>query len=91
MVHIPSDAQTAYQSGKSCADHIFLLECLISYARKVRKKLFIVAIDFDGAFDRVSRTILLKQLILFGAGSIFIACTVKPLINGHSKRRPPPD
>ena len=70
----PADEQTAYQSLKSCADHIFLLRALICYAKKKGKKLFICAIDFDGAFDRVSRSILLKKLARFGAGSAFLFC-----------------
>ena len=71
---IPADEQTAYQQGKSCADHIFLLRGLISFAKLKRKTFFICTIDFDGAFDRVSRTILLKKLALFGSGSVFLFC-----------------
>ena len=70
----PADEDTAYQEGKSCADHIFLLRCLINYAKFKRKKFFLCTLDFDGAFDRVSRAILLKKLALFGAGSLFLLC-----------------
>ena len=70
----PADRQTAYQLLKSCADHIFLMRALICYAKKKGKKLFICAIDFDGAFDRVSRNILLRKLARFGAGSVFLLC-----------------
>ena len=71
---IPSDQQTAYQSEMSTADHIFLQRCLIAYARKVKKKLFIISIDFDGAFDRVSRSVLIRKLCRFGAGALFVSC-----------------
>ena len=71
---IPSDLNTAYQSEMSTADHVFLQRCLISYARKVKEKLFIISIDFDGAFDRVSRSVLIKKLCRFGAGAIFVSC-----------------
>ena len=71
---IPADEQTAYQDEKGCPDHIFLMRCLISFAKATRKKLYICTIDFDGAFDRVSRNILLKKLALRGAGSIFLFC-----------------
>ena len=47
---------------------------LINFARKTKKKLFIVAIDFDGAFDRVNRLTLIKKLARFGAGTTFICC-----------------
>ena len=46
----PACEQTAYQYLKSCADHIFIIRALISYAKKKGKKLFICAIDFDGSF-----------------------------------------
>ena len=70
----PADEQTAYQTGKSCADHIFLLRCLISYSKYRKVKFFICTIDFDGAFDWISRNILLKKLAMFGAGSVFLFC-----------------
>jgi hypothetical protein len=44
------------------------------YAKRFKKKLYLIAIDFDGAFDRVSRAILIKKLCLFGAGVVFTAC-----------------
>ena len=67
----PADEQTAYQQGKSCSDHIFLLRCLISFTKLKKVKFYICTVDFDGAFDRVSRNILLQKLALFGAGSTF--------------------
>ena len=70
----PADEQTAYQDKRGCPDHIFLMRCLMHYAKSKRKKLFICTIDFDGAFDRVCRSTLLKKLALFGAGSIFLLC-----------------
>ena len=69
----PADEQTAYQKNKSCADYI-LIRLLINHSLKTKEKLFVCAIDFDGAFDRVSSSILLKKLSLYGAGSIFIYC-----------------
>ena len=71
---IPSDLQTAYQEKKGCPDNVFLLRCLIAYARKVKKKIYIISIDFDGAFDRVSRSVLVRKLSKFGAGTLFVLC-----------------
>ena len=71
---VPADSQTAYQSGKSCADHVFFMRAIIQYARKSKIKIFLIAIDFDGAFDRVSRSKLIKKLVLFGSGTIFTIC-----------------
>ena len=50
----PADEQTAYQQGKSCSDHIFLLRCLISFTKLKKETFYICTVDFDGAFDRVS-------------------------------------
>ena len=70
----PDDGQTAYQEKKGCADHVFLLRCMAQHAKKFNKKLFMIAIDFDGAFDRVCRSLLVRKLCLFGAGTVFVAC-----------------
>ena len=70
----PSDQQTAYQEKKGCPDTVFLFRCLIAHARKAKQKLFLISVDFDGAFDRVSRSVLIRKLSKFGAGSIFVTC-----------------
>ena len=70
----PSDEQSAYQSGRSCADNIFLVRCLINLAKHTKKKLYIIAVDFDGAFDRISRVCLFKKLVRFGIGATYLAC-----------------
>ena len=33
-----------------------------------------ISIDFDGASDRVSRSVLITKLCRFGAGAIFVSC-----------------
>ena len=71
---IPADEQSAYQSGRSCADNIFLIRCLINVAKKSKQKLFLIAVDFDGAFDRVNRTTLFRKLVRFGAGATYVSC-----------------
>ena len=71
---ICNDAQTAYQNGKSGADHVFLLRCMVQQAVREKKTLFLIAADFDGAFDRISRSLLVRKLIRFGAGTVFVAC-----------------
>ena len=70
----PHDCQSAYQSGKGGADHVFLIRALISHCMSSGEKLFIVCIDFEGAFDKVSRHRLFRKLQLFGAGSLFLTC-----------------
>ena len=70
----PADGQTAYQTKRGSADHVFLLRCMSQHAKRLKQKLFLIAIDFDGAFDRVCRSMLTKKLCLFGAGIIFTTC-----------------
>ena len=53
---------------------MFLTRCLIQRAKLYKEKLFVIAIDFDGAFDRISRSVLIRKLVLFGAGSLFVTC-----------------
>ena len=69
----PADEQAAYQSKKGGANHVFEIRCLIQHKR-LKQKLYIIAIDFDGAFDWVSRSLLIRKLILFGADTIFVWC-----------------
>ena len=71
---ICNDAQTAYQDGKSSADHVFFLRCLVQQAIRYNEKIFLITADFDGAFDRISRSLLIRKLIRFGAGTVFVAC-----------------
>ena len=70
----PSDEQSAYQTGRSCADNVFLIRCLISLANRSKQKLHLTTVDFDGAFDRISRSQLFNKLILFVAGATYISC-----------------
>ena len=72
----PHDCQSAYQKFLSAADPVFLLRILIRYCKIRKKKLFIIAIDFEGAFDKVSRHRLFNKLQLFGVGSIFLSCLI---------------
>ena len=70
----PHDMQTAYQDKKSSGDHVFFMRCIIQQFNLHKRKLFITAVDFDGAFDRVKRSTLLRKLLLFGASSLFVRC-----------------
>ena len=73
---VPHDCQSAYQENETSADHVFLLRSLIRYCKIHKKKLFIVAIDFEGAFDKVSRHRLFSKLQLFGVGKTFLLCLI---------------
>ena len=70
----PADGQTAYQTKRGSPDHVFLLRCMSQHANRTKQKLFLIAIDFDAAFDRVCRSLLIQKLCLFGAGLVFTSC-----------------
>ena len=76
MWFVPHDCQSAYQKNETSADHVFLLRSLIRHCKLQKKKLFIVAIDFEGAFDKVSRHRLFSKLQLFGVGKTFLLCLI---------------
>ena len=65
-----SEEQTAFQKGKSTIDQIFLLRIIISLIKANKKVLYIGFFDLSKAFDRVSRYLLLKQLVKLGVGSV---------------------
>ena len=69
-----SPEQSAFQKGKGTLDQIFLLRTIISLAKHSKTSLFIGFFDLAKAFDKVSRTLLLKSLIRMGIGaSMFYA------------------
>ena len=73
---VPHDCQSAYQENETSADHVFLIRSLIRYCKIHKKKLFVIAIDFEGAFDKVSRHRLFSKLQLFGVGKVFLLCLI---------------
>ena len=64
-----SPEQSAFQKGKGTLDQIFLLRTVISLVKHSKAPLFIGFFDLAKAFDKVSRTLLLKSLIKIGIGS----------------------
>ena len=72
----PNDGQSAYQSERGCADHVFFIRGMVNYCMRSNSKLFVICIDFEGAFDKISRHQLFRKLKLFGAGSLFLSCLI---------------
>ena len=62
--------QTAFQKGKCTIDQIFILRVIISLIKASGKVLYVGFFDLSKAFDRVSRYLLLKQLLKLGVGSV---------------------
>ena len=62
--------QTAFQKKKGTVDQMFLLRVIISLIKANGKTLYVGFFDLSKAFDRVSRYLLLRQLLKLGVGSV---------------------
>ena len=62
--------QTAFQKKKGTVDQMFLLRVIISLVKANGKTLYVGFFDLSKAFDRVSRYLLLRELVKLGVGSV---------------------
>ena len=64
--------QIGFRKGHRTADHIFVLQTIINKIVKVeKKKVFVAFIDFEKAYDKVNRTLLLLKLQRLGIAGLF--------------------
>ena len=63
------EEQAGAKKGRGCEEQILALRLLIDIARKDRKPLYIIFIDFEKAYDKVLRWKLVEVLRSFGCGS----------------------
>ena len=68
----PCKEQAGGQTERDCIEQIMTLRLLIDYARKTRKKLFILFIDFEKAYDKVRRDKLFDELKTTGCGGVML-------------------
>jgi hypothetical protein len=61
-------AQAGAQSGRGCIEQILTLRLTMDYAKKQKRKLFLLFVDFKKAYDKVPRAKLLEQLKEMGCG-----------------------
>ena len=64
--------QSAFQKGKSTIHQIFTLRIIIELAKQTNTTIYIVFFDLAKAFDKVSRVLLLKNLIEQGIGNCML-------------------
>ena len=66
------DEQNGFRKSRSCAEHIFTLSSIIRNRKAAKKPTFTGFIDFEKAFDRVDRKLLLFKLRKYGINGNFL-------------------
>ena len=78
--------QRGFCKGAQTSDHIFSLNtCIEKYVKKQRKRLYSCFVDFQKAFDTVSREALLYKLGQLGIGGRFFNCLKHMYVNSSAK------
>ena len=60
------EEQHGFRPGRSCSDLIFILRLMVEESREWNKKLYLLFIDFEKAFDSVDQDTLWKILKYYG-------------------------
>ena len=67
-----SQNQIGFKKGHRTADHIFVINTIVNkVVRAEKKKLFSAFIDFEKAYDRINRNLLLLKLQRLGISGLF--------------------
>lgn len=69
-------AQAGAQKGRGCIEQIITLRLLVDYAKHQKKKLFLLFVDFQKAYDKVPRKKLLECLKSRGCGRVMLEAIV---------------
>ncbi len=85
-----ADEQNGFRKKRSCEDHLFSLMSVIRNRKRDRLPTFVAFVDFEKAFDRVDRNLLLYKLKCMGIGgkmfnmikSIYTDCKSCVNVNG---------
>jgi hypothetical protein len=65
---IYKDEQNGFRKHRSCAEHIYTLTSIIRNRKTAGKPTFVGYVDFEKAFDRVDRDLLLYKIMKYGIG-----------------------
>ena len=68
--------QAGGQEKRDCIEHILGLRLLVDFAKKEKKKLFILFVDFSKAYDRVPRNTMFMILKKLGSGKVMLRAIV---------------
>ena len=67
-----SNEQSAFQKGKSTLHQLFFMRLIIELAKKTDTTIYIGLFDLEKAFDKVSRFLMLRNLIALGIGNCML-------------------
>jgi len=70
--NMPSREQAGGQEGKGCLEQIMALRLLVDFVKGKRRKLFLVYVDFQKAYDRIPRYKLIERLKELGCRRIML-------------------
>ena len=70
--YTPNAEQAGAQHGRGCLEQILTIRLLIDTARKQRYTLYVAFIDYQKAYDKVNRSLLLNYLADKGCGNRFL-------------------
>ena len=56
------------QPGRNIIDGLLIVNEIITWAKQTRKRIFLLKVDFDKAFDKLNRNFLLCTLEQMGFG-----------------------
>ena len=76
-------SQTGFMRGRSIADNIRIIDDIINLANKFNSPGMIVSLDFEKAFDSISRQTILDSLVFFNFGPNFIQMVATLLNNAE--------
>ena len=68
----PCPEQAGSQIGRGCAEQLLTLRLYIDIARKQKRTLYILFIDYKKAYDMLDRSKLLLMLCTQGCGNVFL-------------------
>ena len=66
------EAQNDFRQGRSCLEHIFALSTLVDTRKKLSLDTFVCFVDFQKAYDKVNRGLLLQKLQSLGLEADFV-------------------
>ena len=79
--YAPREEQAGAQKGRGCEEQILITRLLIDIAKKKNRTLYLSFIDYQKAYDKVSRTKLLQHLDSKGCGSKYLKALAACLAN----------